>query len=66
MRQMKIPASTNGASPDFTGTRFVHRINGEQSITRITLTGNRADDFAAANAAVGLTETPTGFYLASP
>lgn len=57
-----IPASKNGASPDFDGlTEYLYKGDVAFGKVRIKVTGARADDFRQANQAMGLSKTPKGY-----
>lgn len=52
---------TPNGGVSFQGTNYMYRMNGNEVKTTIYATGNRQNDFNAANTKVGLPETPDGY-----
>jgi len=57
-----VPSSNNGTSPDFDNlTDFLYKKLPDSGRVRIKVTGSRDMDFAQANKALNLAETPKGY-----
>ena len=51
--------SNNGIA--FANSKYMHQIDGKDTIARVKATGNRAKDFAEANKLFGFADTPEGY-----